>query len=346
VIDMTELVELVHIGIVDEKKLECPFHEKSHKCDDSVENKITDGNAETLGERLADGEPGSSTVKRTDKPYINYKMPEKSADPDKIPPNKRLVKIFIHDETLLYPVAYSAHHLIPAKESMKPVASLHKFIDSSEGKICCNLGYDINGNENGVWLPGLHAVNSKGIGKWGSADEECPDEESVRTGAKQIETGKKDFLPLDGPRPADANPSEVFSDDNMKWLYVQAAMQFDPGDGNSPRQFHDRHPTYSQQVEGKLTAMAKLLEHLYGLQNDANLPGCPDCKKSRQQTSKPPPPARLLSWLNNLSRWCRDGKLLGHTEDTLYYTSSWCCPGTPSPAPKTPKKKSVNWKFT
>lgn len=322
---MTQLGESAAVGVVTSLDLECPFHEKKHS-HDSASNNYLAGDATALGENLAEGSPDSSTVQRKEAPDKDHRQPRKEADPDKaFSEATREVQIVKggNDDTK-YPVAYSAHHLIPAKESLKPAAGLHKYIDKGKGKICCNLGYDIDGNENGVWLPGLHAVNSKGLNLWGYSSTDLPDAEDVGRRAvmrAELEDGKTKwkYSPLDGPKPADG--PDAFEPTNMKWLYVQKAMTFPK---LAPRQFHDRHPHYSELVMNHLNDVATVLDRLSGTKVVAA--ACPDCKNSNE---KPRPPVGLLGLLNRSSRWYR-GKLVGRVRDSDYYTSSWCGPSAPA----------------
>lgn len=63
-----------------------------------------------------------------------------------------------------------AHHLIPGHASLKDVPALLKYIRKSDGLIKADIGYDVNAEENGVWLPGSYGVNpdnaATGKSKW------------------------------------------------------------------------------------------------------------------------------------------------------------------------------------
>ncbi len=336
---MTQLGEMMKMGMVTDFSVACPFHNPKHT-HDKVKNNYLAGDATKLGKNLDAGEAASSTVQRPESaPDHLYRQPKKDPDPDKAySEEQREVYIVAGDENCKYPVAYSAHHLIPAKESLKQAAKLHKFIDKGKGKICCHLGYDVDGNENGVWLPGLHAVNSKGVDVWGAADDSPIDEEDIgaskRVKARAELTDRKtkwNYALLDGPRTAAG--ASAFSPSNMKWRYVYAAMTKGP---KGIRQFHDRHPHYSSKVREHLDNVATILEGLVGV----GLPE-PTCQKCKDEQVKPPrPPIGLLGFMNGASRWLA-GKLEGSTRHADYYTSSWCNPpaGT-APPPLVKKRKS------
>jgi hypothetical protein len=335
---MTQLGEMVAIGVVSAADIDCPFHEDEHDCSKPGKNEL-EGDATALGKSVVSG---ASTVVRTDDPDIRHKAPEVEADPDHATEESREVSILADTadkdkkENCIYPVAFSAHHLIPAAESLKRAPGLHKFMQKSKGKICCDLGYDVNGNENGVWLPGLHAVNSKGLNLWGSAPTSLPDKEEV--GRRVVKRAGYKYSPLRGPRPGTGG-ALAFGPTNMKWMYVQKAMTF-----LGPRQFHDRHANYSRLVKEQLMAVGKRLETFYGLRKDPEIAGCPKCR-SRKKKEKAPPPVQLLGLLNKTSKTFLRGKVKGRTQDDEYYTSSWCRPlaqtasAVKIAAPKKPKGK-------
>jgi hypothetical protein len=312
---MTQLGELVAVGMVkaDGGDGDCPFHEMKHTCD-GTRNEL-DGDAAALGQSLDDGTAASSTVVRSSASDKAYQSPRKEADPDNLPYEKREVQLYAGVESSWYPVGFQAHHLIPAKESLARAGTLLKYIDKSKGKLCCNLGYNVNGNENGAWLPGKHPVDGNGLNLWGSASGNLPDKEDV--GRKKVVRGsggdKWSYTPLAGPRAGNPGANE---DNNLKWQYVKASMNF-----LGPRQFHDRHPTYSKNVKEHLDSVGALLERFSGTRK--KLASCPECKKDAKK--KLVPPVRLLGVLNALSaRYC--AHVVGKTEDEVFYTSSWCDP--------------------
>ena len=328
---MTQLGEMVAIGIAADASVDCPFHEDDHDCSKPGKNEL-EGDATTLGKAVVSG---ASTVVRSDAPDKGHKSPEIEADPDAASEESREISILAGNDNCIYPVAFSAHHLIPAKESLKRAPGLHKYIQKSKGKICCDLGYDINGNENGVWLPGLHAVNSKGLNLWGSAPTSLPDKEEV--GRRVVKRAGYTYSPLRGPRPGTGGAIS-FSATNMKWMYVQKAMAF-----LGPRQFHDRHANYSRLVKEQLMAVGKRLDVFYGLKKDPALAGCAKCR-SRKKKTKAPPPTQLLGLLNNTSKAFLRGKVKGKTQDDEFYTSSWCGPMAVKGAVKVAAKKKPKGK--
>ena len=345
---MTQLGELTAIGLVDTKNVECPFHEKKHDCSTDAENVYREGNAETLGKNLAKGkQDNSSTVFRAKgSPDHDYRANRKEDDPDEDSEKDREIGILDGDDDCIYPVAFAAHHLIPGKASMGKAKALHKYI--RKGEICCNLGYSVDGNENGVWLPGLHAVNSNGLNLWSGkvASRSLPDKEDVRNISKvkarmrkELEpsaNGKRSkfaYKPITGPTPGDAG-AQAFRSDNMKWLYVKGSMAY-----LGARQFHDAHPAYSSLVVKQLGAVAQRVATLLENAKKTGPTQCPECKKRQDAGKKPTPPLALLGLLNNTSSWYR-AKLVGKTSDKEYYTSSWCGPLAKVKPRSKPKKKA------
>lgn len=72
-------------------------------------------------------------------------------------------------------VLSAAHHCIPGNASLKKAISLHKFMrEDGPLKLANDIGYDVNHENNGVWLPGNYGVRAgKGhyTKKWGGYNE-------------------------------------------------------------------------------------------------------------------------------------------------------------------------------
>lgn len=61
-------------------------------------------------------------------------------------------------------VKANPHHLIPGNASLKKCRALRKWIFASEKKITGDIGYDINNDRNGIWLPSNNAM--RGDSRW------------------------------------------------------------------------------------------------------------------------------------------------------------------------------------
>jgi len=306
-----EIGELIAMGILEEEDIECPFHEEKHKCDDKQKNKL-EGNSAMLGRKLASERLLHSTVMRRKKEdnCDQYKKVVEIADPDKNDPCKRHVEIQINNSLQKYPVGYAAHHLIPADASLNKAEKLLPYIDKAKGKICCNLGYNVNGNENGVWLPGLHPVNANGLNVWNRLEIQLPDKENKKKAIHHC----KDMIYL--PITVDARGE-----------YIKKAMEF-----LSPkRQFHDAHPEYSKLVEEHLNNIGNLLTRISQKRKFYDEPLCLKCKERQEnhQENEPYkllPPFKLFKILNRSSEYFRK-QLVEQTKHKTYFTSSWCYEG-------------------
>lgn len=311
---MTQLGEMVAIGIVSDADLICPFHDP-HTCSEA-KNNIHRGSGSTLGSNLdSGGRDGSVVTRRHEAPYRNACAPLHEPDPDlHISEDDREIYTEPGNDNRRYPVGFAAHHLIPGKASMHRAKQIHRYIESGK-VICCNLGYDVDGSENGVWLPGLHPV--KGA-LWGGASDEVDDEEVVVQKMALTEAKPYSYAQIDGP--TSGNPG-AFLADNNKWRYVQAAMNFGRV---GRRQFHDAHPEYSALVRDSLNDVSTVLDTLLG--RGVPVSGCAKSSEHGKSTDgKNIPPWQLLRLLNNTSNWLRN-KLVNRMQHPVYYTSNWCGP--------------------
>ena len=262
---MTELAEPIAIGIFSEVALECPLNHDDLTPIQS-ENEFV-GNGGTLGDNMKSGQ---STITYT---------PNKRGKPDAIPyPKLNIdkewpIQIDDHD----YPVTCAAHHLIPAQASLKKAISLHDWMvfkdnpqpvggsggDPAKGKVWADVGYDVNGVENGVWLPGNYAVGGNGTGDWTSAPSAYPDPDNEEASVPPPPPiPKKTSRALAGLR-------HTFNDNNRKAQYVLAATWL------YNAQFHDSHGDYSIFVTEILVKLGTLYdEHKPNWQSD-----CPKCNE-------------------------------------------------------------------
>jgi hypothetical protein len=179
-----ELGELVGVGVpnvAEDKK--CPFSHDPLKGDE--ENELGG-----IGSKLAENMKVAKGICHESRPAGEFRKGSEDPDPrDRKKPVRDVVieidgePIRLNDgssDPLLYPVTCAAHHLIPAQESLKghPVLEFMcwngKDQDFRSGKakdpqpveslLWGNVAYNVNGCQNGVWLPGNYAV---GGGKGG-----------------------------------------------------------------------------------------------------------------------------------------------------------------------------------
>lgn len=289
-----ELGEQVAVEVMAELGDECPFDHTNPGDPPEVKNQLV-GDGQTLGGHMA---PSKST--------ITY-QPNMSGTPSDVPYPKKLEMqpLPITVDGYKYPLTAAAHHLIPAQESLKKADALLECMVG--GKLYpTDIGYDVNGAENGVWLPGNYAVGGNGTKEWTSAPSVLPDNE-----------GKPPKLPP-APLPAMGSSNltgyrHTFLDTpNRKASYVLQATQFVGG------QFHDRHVEYSKLVLSTLEELASL----YNRKHVASVANCPKCKKVLEQRAKLGTPFRLAHTLNSVSKKYR-GYLVGSRGHKEVFTSRW-----------------------
>lgn len=313
-----QLGEPLAIGSVDENDVECPF-------DHDLEPPKVDNDLIGVGGKLARKMKSATTTYLYDK-YKQDTAPVKN--PKDIPTHPfvgkaKPVKItveadgrtFVHE----YPVSCAAHHCIPAQESLKESPLLTFMVkkgasepvkDSSysTGSVWADVGYDVNGAQNGVFLPGSYAVGGGrgGMGVW--ASNEDGDEDDVEDPSESV---------ADPNSPQLTGPLNEISEQNRKWLYVSQAMDMCPG------QFHDRHVDYSQFVQGVLKKIFQNYKMLYKeMIVEAKCPKCKE-KASKLKEIGIPTPFGLVTRLNKVSsnlKFC----LNGPTWRPNIFTSKWC----------------------
>jgi len=316
---MTELAESVAIGLVTSDDFTCPYDHDSPEPPE-VHNDFI-GDAAKLAVNL--GAKQSTVLYDPHKPKdliavispnLDPKHPFHDGHPEKDWP---VVIPWVDARTgekgeHRYPVTCAAHHLIPAQESLKRATGMHDFMvkkgtpeNVANGKaittipggiVYSDVGYGVNGSENGVWLPGNYAVTALTMvdPHWTPAPSvlsdvdwehgESPDNENV--GLPKLISSPK----LTGDR-HQINPA------NRKWQYVRQAVE-------KGGQFHDRHEDYSRWITSRLEEAATLLALQYA---KSVLDGeCGPCKERAKKFSMDgvgiPTPFSLLSRLNVMSR--------------------------------------------
>jgi hypothetical protein len=319
---MTQVGETISVGVIDEDESECPFDHEAPK-PPTVENKLV-GNGTTLASRM---KSGSSThlyepLRQPQDPILN---PRDILTPKKHPfyQKANVVEIEVIDystgevHTHQYPVTCAAHHLVPAQESLKESPLLAymvklgdteklKDLDFSDGIVFADVGYDVNGSENGVFLPGSYSVGGGrgGLGIWTENDDkpdlEDEDATDVPDPASNELTGKLNEI----------------DDNNRKWQYVSQAVALTPG------QFHDRHQDYSDFIA---LALEKIFNNYEALRQfyieEQNCKICKDRVKKFKDDGIPTP-FGLVARLNSISERM-SGHLNGATWTRNIYTSKW-----------------------
>lgn len=168
-----------------------------------------------------------------------------------------------------YPLSVAAHHLIPGEDSL-PKSALAKYVWKSEGTIAGDIGYHVDGAENGLWLP-THQAMSAGMA---AGDIRVPSE------ADPSKTERARYGTMSKQDSSSTHTSFIYG-------YTQMAMRLVGG------QFHDSHKEYSQKVVEMLAGIALWVHQASS--------SCQKCADAIKQDGKVPPPHFLAFRLNALS---------------------------------------------
>ncbi|MFH2001596.1 MAG: AHH domain-containing protein [Planctomycetota bacterium] len=257
---MPELGELVSPPMMDDDELQCPFeHDKPGK----VKNDLSNSPA-NLRKRLENG--WSTKLWNSEGDQIKPAENQKLLEPR---PEEECPAGPVNVDGNEYPYSRSAHHLIPADAAL-PKSPLIEFMKEGK-KVFGDVGYDINGAENGIWLPTHHALSTEM--KEGRV---LPGEDvSIKYGGltKKVKKEKQE-------NPMFATFQQRFAYNVMK---------------KTNRQFHDSHPAYSDFV---IEVLKKINANLIQLSGE-----CKKCEEVVKQNGKLAPNHKLVSRLNALS--CR-----------------------------------------
>ena len=372
-----ELGELVGMLIPDQSAdEECPFSHEKPKPEGKNE---LGGIGTTLAKNMGDGIGIHTEPPPTGRSYKEGTIDE---DPRKRTSNPvRSVTIEVNGEEiqlqdgtpLEYPLTCGAHHLIPAQEALKGHPILRYMCKGYDGekqdfrkngdpdpavvtqsKVWGNVLYNINGSQNGVWLPGNYAVGGgkAGIEYWKSPSgktRKAPDDKVLTNWASALDLNdedwksRKDTMEEDGPS-ADAisdafrtrtDPKYMLigknyeiKSSNPKWSYVKAAIDEIHG------YFHDRHKPYSNEVYKYLTKVFEKYEQMYERSTNLENP-CKKCEEAKRPDGADAklvgPPYAIVNRLHHCSQWFK-GHLIGKHSDrqsgkrlsaTNIYTSKW-----------------------
>lgn len=335
-----ELGELVSPPLPEpEGETACPFEHEP--VDGEVVNELG-GVGSKLGDNMASGSGVRMGQKGTQEP-----------DPRTL--GVRSVQIVVAGrivelETgpLDYPLTCAAHHLIPAQESLKGHSILNFMCEKGQdqdflsGKnkatgpvagslVWGSVGYNVNGSENGVWLPGNYAVGGgkAGVEIWKSKPTDkrttYSDREAAENWKRALDQTEQGWTPDADPNENEgpqgdslvealmkANMREYslagtnfdIKQNNPKWAYVLASMTTARG------QFHDRHGAYSGEVKQYLTKVFNLFDQKYKDAKRASSK-CQKCEDAKRPKKAPKdknlvgPPKTLITKLIAASAFFR-----------------------------------------
>lgn len=356
-----QLGEPVQVGIPNQgEDAECPF---SHEKPNPKEKNELGGTGQKLGVSMEGGK-GVSTSKPPFGPDYTkgqeIKAPRNRSGSERIVSveikvNRKTVKL--NGKPLKYPLTCAAHHLIPAQESLRDHKLLKYMCKHGEdqdfrksgkespkpmpgSKVWGNVAYNVNGQHNGVWLPGNYAVGrgTGGIAVWQSRVTKRSEEADANWEDKldDVDLDDDDWDDADDPEEeevassfsvslAGIDPKEYLlvgknydiKFGNPKWGYVRAAMNATKG------LFHDKHFEYSQEVKEYLTKMAE--SYAETLTNSKK--NCKKCEEAARPDGAPAdtvgPPYGIVGRLVTCSSFFK-GYLSGSTVRAKnIYTSKW-----------------------
>jgi len=366
-----EIGELVNVEIPaigpDDK---CPFSHDKPKADEKNE---LGGIGTKLGQNMSEG-IGIGHESRASSSFVKG---SKELDPRKRPGKQKLISIFVEvsgqkvtlsegGRPLPYPLTCAAHHLIPAQESLKAHDILNYMCKKGEqqdfrnskaaapaavggSKVWGNVAYNVNGCQNGVWLPGNYAVGggTGGTAVWQAKANAKRSNQANANWVKALDTTVADWERGDDDDEEEAKDAfdralnhaskarymlaganQKIDDGNPKWGYVKAAMDA------ARAQFHDRHEDYSKQVRKYLTKIAAAYKDMH----TAAQKSCKECEKAERPDGAGPdlvgPPYPIVGRLKAGSDFFKQylqqtgrklGKRTGRKIVTAknIYTSGW-----------------------
>lgn len=222
---MTELGEFVAGADLDSDGWECPF---SHRAEQArgVANRLTNDPA-LLGRNMGGDQAVSTAVRHP------------RCQPDKRPAfySDERGTLDINRPGYDFKVRANAHHLIPGDASL-PRSDVMDYVSQERGVIQGDIGYDVNGCENGAWLPSNNAVAD-----WGAL--------TMTSKSKRA-------------RPGDA---EDIAAERLQTEYAYRAMEL------GRAQFHDSHEDYNGFVVRCLNKIAAR----YTITAACKCEACQDC---------------------------------------------------------------------
>src|SRR5437016_11980808 len=178
-------VELFVANDKDHSEKTCPWHQKSSGSakamdaqdgDEDADGQMPDNSGKKLGTNLSN--EGKAAPRGTVSVY--YKQTEVL----KYPAGRKKKKIQVYEESVEeeeYELQYAPHHLVPGNESLKG-SSVVQFLGDDDVianfklkgepasviKTGMSVGYDVNNDKNGEWLPSPYALSMSN--EWPAAD--------------------------------------------------------------------------------------------------------------------------------------------------------------------------------
>jgi hypothetical protein len=256
---MSQLGEAVALAEIDTDDWECPF---SHDKTGTVENEL-DTDPKKLGTRMANGTStrlwDDSTGTVQPKKNDASKQPASDAIEE---PYEVYIALDHLGNSMHAPFSVAAHHLIPGEASL-PKSRLIDYVKGGK-VIASDIGYGVNGRENGIWLPTHHAL-------------------SMNMPVVPFATDHSSY--------AELTPQGTDMVGSFTHAYTQAVMD------RAGCQFHDDHTKATDYSNFVIKVLNKIQGNLTIIKNY----NCKKCNDAKSGGGKLPPPYRLVNRLNSVS---------------------------------------------
>jgi hypothetical protein len=338
-----EMGELTAVAIVEGLDDQCPFDHDEQS--GSKDNDLV-GVGTTLGDRMKAGQStrfGESGQVRTPAPIDDPKQAG-------LYQNQKPIRLPGYTPEL-FPLTCAAHHIIPAQASLRDSKLIQWLVHGSisaqtkdgegTGRLAKNVGYDVNGAQNGIWLPGPYALSTDAVrSEMGLPSEAPPSGKKKNSGPVAVLTKASAEVaalaaPNDSPDsqleeedtppggPSVAGPAGSLDIDERSGTARAAKLTKAPTQCTGPfparyqyyflytvsamqkvgAQYHDAHEKYSERVLEALNEL-KVFVDTFALGG-----WCDKCKqnnKKRTESSTDFPPAKgLIGKLDHISNTLR-----------------------------------------
>jgi hypothetical protein len=204
-----EIGELISVGFLDQLEIECPVKQPEREDTSEDDEEIADDDVDAnqapaeapvsahieknsgskLGANLESGSQGAAgTVIDPPSPAT----PQPKIEEDSILVDGTGTKYAAASASKRYPYTVAAHHIIPGNASLRDSAVYKYMVKSASGsKVKKNIGYNVNGAHNGIFLPGWYGIRKKTSpdgSKWSELDDSWRKE---YVGSVVIRTGRQ-----------------------------------------------------------------------------------------------------------------------------------------------------------
>lgn len=278
---MTELCEGVAVGVVGDKDPTCPFCEGKGPI--ALRNLKTKHGTLKKERRLHDNLESDADISSED---VGPVLPTPGGG-EKHAGWVVAEGVFEDFEVEIPP---APHHLIPGKAAMAP-SSLEQWTCESKGKILQDIGYNIDGALNGIFLPHLPHIHFTRHFQYINAAGQTRSETKVATSGKRAgKTVKKTFADVFGAwgdLPAAQRNAIAYLVMNETWLQMHYT------DHDDPYVHVDNDENYDEEVKERCNALGDLMQTHF-------VPRCPNAPAG---SDKFYPPYGLVARINRISQF-------------------------------------------